>query len=69
MHLLCLHSDMHIWHEFVYSEDNWADEISRKGFDATLVRDLAMVKTSLGWAPLSWPDDMVAMRDAISRAS
>ena len=37
VHLLLLHFNIQVWFEFVPSDDNWADGISRDGFKDPIV--------------------------------
>ena len=54
-HLLMLQYNIHSWFEYVPSDDNWADGISRDGWDDLIVKSLLCRRHTIDWSPLFWP--------------
>ena len=54
-HQLLLHFNIQVWFEFVPSDDNWADGISRNGFKDPIVESLLCNESKVDWSPMYWP--------------
>ena len=65
VHLLMLRFNMHVWFEFIPSDDNWADGISRVGFSDPFVSLLESAQHDIDWSPMSWPMEAEDLRSTI----
>ena len=61
VHILLMRFHINVWFEFVHSGDNWADGISRKGFQDQLVLQLGCRCSALVQECFWWDVDFVSL--------
>ena len=60
-HLLMLHFHIEVWFEFVRSDDNWSDGISRDGYVDPIAQSLMCNQVDFDWSLLRWPRNLEAL--------
>ena len=57
-HILCYRLQCHVWFEYVASGDNWADGISRDGFDSTIPKSCNAAPIVVAISDSWWTRDL-----------
>ena len=60
-HLLMLKYHIHVWFEYVMSDDNWSDGISRDGFSDKFIESIGCNRSWVDLSPLFWPHEAYAL--------